>query len=132
MSDHSSEMPLTEKHTYTKQTNIHAISRIRTHDPSTQAASFTCLRPHGHPERSSSIYQYINWYLSKTQGMKPAQRGDMQCLTQNRHNQIWLSEDRASRYILITKPTRCTNSSNLFLELNSTCFGQVFCPSSGV
>ena len=27
---------------------------------------------------------------------------------------------------------RCTNFSNLFLEQNSTCLGQVFCPSSGV
>jgi hypothetical protein len=34
--------------------------------------------------------------------------------------------------ILIIKPTKCTNFSNLFLEENSTCFGQVFCPSSGV
>ena len=30
------------------------------------------------------------------------------------------------------KPTRCTNFSNLFLEWNATCFGQFFCPSSGV
>ena len=30
------------------------------------------------------------------------------------------------------KPTTCTNFSNLFLEQNSVCFGQVFCPSSGV
>jgi len=37
-----------------------------------------------------------------------------------------------SCYILITKPTRCTNFSNLFLEQNSTCFGQFLCPSSGV
>jgi hypothetical protein len=28
---------------------------------------------------------------------------------------------------LIIKPTRCTNFSNLFLEWNCTCFGQVFC-----
>jgi len=35
-------------------------------------------------------------------------------------------------YILIIKPTRCTNFSNLFLEWNSTCFGQFLCPSSGV
>jgi len=34
--------------------------------------------------------------------------------------------------ILIIKPTRCTNFSNLFLELNSTCFGHFLCPSSGV
>jgi hypothetical protein len=34
--------------------------------------------------------------------------------------------------ILIIKPTRCTDFSNLFLELNSTCFGQFLCPSSGV
>ena len=35
-------------------------------------------------------------------------------------------------FILIMKPTTCINFSNLFLELNSTCFGQAFCPSSGV
>ena len=34
--------------------------------------------------------------------------------------------------VLIIKPTRCTNFSNLFLELNSTYFGQFLCPSSGV
>jgi len=33
---------------------------------------------------------------------------------------------------LIIKPTRCTDFSNLFLEANSTCFGQFLCPSSGV
>jgi len=33
---------------------------------------------------------------------------------------------------LIIKPTRCTNFSNLFLEWNSTCFGQFLCPSSAV
>jgi hypothetical protein len=50
----------------------------------------------------------------------------------NLSREIWHSEDRASWYILIIKPKRCTNFSNLFLEQNSTCFGQVFCPSSGV
>jgi len=34
--------------------------------------------------------------------------------------------------LLIMKPTRCTNYSNLFLEQNSTCFGQFLCTSSGV
>ena len=33
---------------------------------------------------------------------------------------------------LTIKPTRFTNFSNLFLEWNSTCFGQFLCPSSGV
>ena len=33
---------------------------------------------------------------------------------------------------LIIKPIRCTYFSNLFLEWNSTCFGQFLCPSSGV
>ena len=33
---------------------------------------------------------------------------------------------------LIIKPTRCTNFSKLFLEWNSTCFGQFLCPSSRV
>ena len=32
---------------------------------------------------------------------------------------------------LIIKPTRSTNLSNLFLEQDSTCFGQFLCPSSG-
>ena len=34
--------------------------------------------------------------------------------------------------ILLIKKTRCTNFSNLFLERNSTRFGQFRCPSSGV
>ena len=34
--------------------------------------------------------------------------------------------------ILVIKPTGCTNFSILFLEWNSTCFGQFLCPSSGV
>ena len=41
----------------------------------------------------------------------------------------WLQN---SIFILIIKLTRCTNFSNLFLEWNSTCFGQFLCPSSGV
>ena len=32
----------------------------------------------------------------------------------------------------IIRPTRYTNFTNLFLALNSTCFGQFLCPSSGV
>jgi len=42
------------------------------------------------------------------------------------------SADRASWYILMIIPTTCTNFSNLYLEWNSTCFGQSHCPSSGV
>jgi len=45
---------------------------------------------------------------------------------------IWRSGDRASWWILIIKPTRCTNFSNLFLEWNSTRFRQFLYPSSGV
>jgi len=33
---------------------------------------------------------------------------------------------------LIIKPTSCISFSNLFLEWNSTCFGEFLCPSSGV
>jgi len=40
--------------------------------------------------------------------------------------------DKRGLIILIIKPTRCTNYSNLFLEENSTFFGQFLCPSSGV
>jgi len=35
-------------------------------------------------------------------------------------------------YVLIMKPNWCTNFSNLFLEWNSTGFGQFLCPSSVV
>jgi hypothetical protein len=31
----------------------------------------------------------------------------------------------------MTKPTRCVNFSNFFLEWKSTCFIQLLCPSSG-
>jgi len=34
-------------------------------------------------------------------------------------------------FILIIKPTRGTNFSNLFLDQISTCFGQFLCPTSG-
>ena len=47
---------------------------------------------------------------------------------QPQFNVLWCSCDT----FLIIKPTRCTNFSNLFLEWNSTCFGQFLCPSSGV
>ena len=47
---------------------------------------------------------------------------------------FWHWTDRASWYIVIIKPTRYTNFSNLFLGLNSTYsyFGQVFCQPSAV
>jgi hypothetical protein len=37
-----------------------------------------------------------------------------------------------SEEFFIIKPTRNTNFSNLFLKLNSTCFGQFLCPLSEV
>ena len=37
---------------------------------------------------------------------------------ERRNPLFWHSEDRATWYILITKPTSCTNFSNLFLEWN--------------
>jgi hypothetical protein len=43
-----------------------------------------------------------------------------------------IQEFQDDECILIIKPTRCTNFSILFLEQNSTCFGHLLCPSSGV
>jgi len=43
---------------------------------------------------------------------------------------VWRSWDRASWYISIVKPTRCTIFE--FTEYHSTCFGLSFRPSSGV
>ena len=46
---------------------------------------------------------------------------------------IWHSEDRASWYILIIKANKMHYFSNLFILVkNSACFGQIYCPSSGV
>jgi len=45
---------------------------------------------------------------------------------------LYMESTKAFKSFLTTRPTRCTNFSNLFLELNSTCFGQFLCPSSGV
>ena len=55
--------------------------------------------------------------------------------TGNTPKYSWIRRRRWWWYIcrfLIIKPTRCTNFSNLFLEGNSTCFGQFLCPSPGV
>jgi len=51
------------------------------------------------------------------------------CL-RNTDSGLW--GERISTGVLVIKPTRCTNFSNLFLVWNSTCFGQFLCPSSGV
>jgi len=45
----------------------------------------------------------------------------------------WLKRSLLNvKKFLIIKLTRSTNFSNLFLEYDSTCFGQYLCPSSGV
>ena len=43
---------------------------------------------------------------------------------------VWRSWDRASWYISIVKPSRCTVFE--FIEYHSACFGRSFRPSSGV
>jgi hypothetical protein len=53
-------------------------------------------------------------------------------LSSNTDRVFYYLKRTGSRLIPIIKPTRCTDFSNLFLEYNSTCCGQVFCPSSGV
>jgi hypothetical protein len=56
----------------------------------------------------------------------------------NRKLHSWYRPSSAARTVIseesvcLLKPTCCTNFSNLFLEWKSTCFGQLFCPSSGV
>jgi hypothetical protein len=49
------------------------------------------------------------------------------------HHQEFFTVHTAMVYVIqiCWQPTRCTNFSNLFLEWNSTCFGQFLCPSSG-
>jgi len=53
-------------------------------------------------------------------------------LMSNPKKWIWHSEDRVSWNILIIKPTRRTNISNLFWIRTLHFFGQFLCPSSGV
>jgi hypothetical protein len=42
------------------------------------------------------------------------------------------TEFKVLGHFLIIKPTICTDFSNVYLEWNSTCFGQFLCPSSKV
>jgi hypothetical protein len=60
------------------------------------------------------------------------ERWDSYCL-QGTFYRIW--DTNVSMHhvkFLIIKQTRCTDFSNLFLEWDSTCFGQFLSPSSGV
>jgi hypothetical protein len=55
----TSDQSVAEAATYTTQTeemNIHALSGIRTSDPSNRAAAHVCLRPHGHRDRLWKYY----------------------------------------------------------------------------
>ena len=61
--------------------------------------------------------------------MQPAEHYTQICLMDNRLADTW---GQVRNNFLITKPTKCTNLSSLFLEWNSTCFGQFLCPASGV
>jgi hypothetical protein len=63
----TSDLPLSETSTYTGQhnietqeTNIHALSGIRTLDPSNQAAADLRLRPHGYRGR---LYQWYSTFF---------------------------------------------------------------------
>jgi len=47
------------------------------------------------------------------------------------HTFIWIILNKLTLFLII-KPTRCTNFSYLFLEWNSTRFGQFLCPTPGV
>jgi hypothetical protein len=45
----------------TQETNIHALSGIRTRDPSNHAASDLCLSTHGHRNRLDSVLSTVNF-----------------------------------------------------------------------
>ena len=49
-----------------------------------------------------------------------------------RHSRIWHSQDRASWLYSYTKIQQDALFLNFILVKNSTCFGQTYCPSSGV
>jgi hypothetical protein len=63
----TSDQPVSETSTYTgqhnieiQQTDIHALSGIRTRDPSNQAAADLRLRPRGYRDRQSrTIWMYL-------------------------------------------------------------------------
>ena len=55
---HTSKIPVQERiqHTTTQEVNIHAISGIRTCDPSHKAAEDLRVIPHGHQGRLINLY----------------------------------------------------------------------------
>jgi len=50
-----SQRPLPDNTQHLQETDIHDADRIRTHNPSKQAAAYPLLRPRGHKERHSFI-----------------------------------------------------------------------------
>jgi hypothetical protein len=67
----TSGQPVAKASTYTRQhniqtqeTNIHALSGIRTHDPSNQAAADLRLRPRGHWDRHMLVYHTELFFCS--------------------------------------------------------------------
>ena len=54
-----SQRPLPDNTQHSQQTNIHALSGIRTHDLSRRAAVDRRLRPHGHWDRLLKIDTYL-------------------------------------------------------------------------
>jgi hypothetical protein len=55
-------MPLPAQHT--QETNIHALSWIRTRDPSNREAADLRLRPHGHRDPEVLIFLYSNFSVN--------------------------------------------------------------------
>jgi hypothetical protein len=57
----SSQKPLPDNTQHSQQTDIHALSGIRTHNPSRRAAADLRLRPHGHWDQLMTMCVYITY-----------------------------------------------------------------------
>ena len=82
------------------------------------------------PNRNWSDIGMKKWQRHRDRGIELRKKKEKK--HRRKPNKLfWHSEDRASWYILIIKANEMHYSSN-FLIKSSTCFGQIYCPSSGV
>ena len=106
----------------------------------TDSRVFSLKRPFGEYCIGKHSFKTASYFQSNT--IKQINRRYSHCLLWEPHGACKLYR-HVKPYVLLSnltlcvpttynKPTRYANFSNLFLEWNSTCFGQLLCPSSGV
>ena len=113
----SSQSPLPDNTQHSKQTDIHAPGRIRTHDLSRRAAEDLRLRPRGHWDRLTNKLQTLN-YFCKTFLLIELQQNEKPSM-ETRKTGTTTGDDNAQCVIKLSK--RLHQHLCLFLEPTNFC-----------